>query len=43
MQSRSTYSPSIYLYDTVSLGKGSGSKGKQHYKRTASQTKTHNQ
>ena len=29
--------------DTVSLGKGFGSKGKQHYKRTASETPTHNQ
>ena len=27
---------------TVSLENGSGSKGKQHYKRTTSETQTHN-
>ena len=31
------------IQDTVGLGKGSDSKGKQHYKCTASETQTHNQ
>ena len=30
-------------HSTLSLGKGFGSKGKQHYKHTASETQTHNQ
>jgi hypothetical protein len=31
-----------YLSPTVSLGKGFGSKGKQHHKHTASKTLSHN-
>ena len=32
----------VWRHSTVSRGKSSGSKGKQHYKRTASETQTHN-
>ena len=31
------------VVNTVSLGKSSGSKEKQHYKHTASETQTHSQ
>ena len=33
----------ILADDTVSLGKSSGSKGKQYYRRTALKTQTHSQ
>ena len=37
------YTDALNATSTVSLGKGSGSKGKQHCKRTASETQTHSQ
>ena len=32
----------VAIVDTVSAGKGFGSKGRQHHKHTASETQSHN-